>query len=942
MVEVTGIDKLGESLLSQAGSRRAQLRKDLKKDQKRQQRAFLIGGALRFLDNAVGERYNNWYQNEANQTARRYLDRQKRVTDQYNTYKTDLASSGKTPFDYQKSLIESTLTEDELNRKIPGFSDLSDDRKNYLLYGEGDDKGLYATLAQQKVDALKQFETNFNKLDVDYEQSKLEWMKSNPYSKNLLGGAFNFLKKTLGKTPNQTAETIEANQLAELKKDTEAMELYSVGLQAGMSSESVLKLLRNDVQSGLKDKRYKRLGEQEGEAKLVEIPIVATLPSGRRATGTVKIYHQLMRLSNGDSYVKAIPISNRPGQSNFSEEEIAQSEKHIRENHGVVTTGEKTVTSASTGRSYTRTETAKADIDGNVIPGTLITVISDLDAKRVMDDPAVSDILPEVAKKEYIGFTANYERLSKSKTQKENDDADTWIDSLPFVPQTPAQKDTEVRQKVGAVVHLIDLELDDYNLQDLGFSREDQKLIAGQLLLIDNQAESPGSQIAGGVFKAASYDSVDPGKLLLAIELLRSEGELSRDHLTGKKTSFLTHDKLKSRLDDSGFFRTYAEAFSFNEKQEGAEDKYYDAGTVDFINDLVTRIRGEEGSTRRSLLDAQPKFDKEETVIPFKSTEFRGTVLDLMLGKPIIDPPPKETAFNIDTSKAAEKATEALSDLSLLQSINKGRVSKGERTKRSLLDAQDIMSFPENISSPDSLDRMVNFMLQRVQDNEDIGDIKEGPMNKILREARNITPEEREQFIRDSLAIQIKNTNQSIPNLIGTAISETNSNLEPTLVNAVFDIETNASDPIEVRTKEDSGHDAHGIGQIKTSTAVQPGFGADSIFDIADRLGIKYKGTLKTKALNQIRNNQQAGKFVSLKGAAAKEVIRLLQIPEVNTTFSVDYLTSLNKRYNGDKEKVLLAYNQGVSVADNWDGDVSSLNKEGRGYLEKARNLGAL
>ena len=68
----------------------------------------------------------------------------------------------------------------------------------------------------------------------------------------------------------------------------------------------------------------------------------------------------------------------------------------------------------------------------------------------------------------------------------------------------------------------------------------------------------------------------------------------------------------------------------------------------------------------------------------------------------------------------------------------------------------------------------------------------------------------------------------------------------------------------------------------------------------------------------------------------------MLQIPEVNTTFSVDYLTSLNKRYNGDKEKVLLAYNQGVSVADNWDGDVSSLNKEGRGYLEKARNLGAL
>tara|TARA_B100000131_G_C18115497_1_gene611158 strand:+ start:2017 stop:2325 length:309 start_codon:yes stop_codon:yes gene_type:complete len=54
-------------------------------------------------------------------------------------------------------------------------------------------------------------------------------------------------------------------------------------------------------------------------------------------------------------------------------------------------------------------------------------------------------------------------------------------------------------------------------------------------------------------------------------------------------------------------------------------------------------------------------------------------------------------------------------------------------------------------ASPASLDRMVNFMLQKVQDNKDIEDIKEGPMNKILREARSITPEEREKFIRDSL-----------------------------------------------------------------------------------------------------------------------------------------------------------------------------------------------
>ena len=41
-------------------------------------------------------------------------------------------------------------------------------------------------------------------------------------------------------------------------------------------------------------------------------------------------------------------------------------------------------------------------------------------------------------------------------------------------------------------------------------------------------------------------------------------------------------------------------------------------------------------------------------------------------------------------------------------------------------------------------------------------------------------------------------------------------------------------------------------------------------------------------------------------------------------------------------EKVYLAYNQGVSVADNFDGDRSKLNAEGRRYLERAEKEGIL
>ena len=68
----------------------------------------------------------------------------------------------------------------------------------------------------------------------------------------------------------------------------------------------------------------------------------------------------------------------------------------------------------------------------------------------------------------------------------------------------------------------------------------------------------------------------------------------------------------------------------------------------------------------------------------------------------------------------------------------------------------------------------------------------------------------------------------------------------------------------------------------------------------------------------------------------------MLRIPEINAAFSVSYLNAMHNRYNGDIEKVLLAYNQGPQVADNYNGDRSMLRKEGRQYLEKAEKLGVL
>ena len=178
----------------------------------------------------------------------------------------------------------------------------------------------------------------------------------------------------------------------------------------------------------------------------------------------------------------------------------------------------------------------------------------------------------------------------------------------------------------------------------------------------------------------------------------------------------------------------------------------------------------------------------------------------------------------------------------------------------------------------------------------------------------------------------------TVTSLISTALTNSKgTGVSSEVVNAVFDIETNASDPISVRSVQDSGHDAHGIGQVKTATAVQPGYKVENVFDIATRLGITFDSNLQKQAAKQASKA-----FKPVTGKAGKEVVRLLQIPEINAAFSVSYLNAMSKRYKGDVEKILLAYNQGPGVADKFNGDRSKLTNEGRGYLEKAEELGVL
>jgi hypothetical protein len=108
----------------------------------------------------------------------------------------------------------------------------------------------------------------------------------------------------------------------------------------------------------------------------------------------------------------------------------------------------------------------------------------------------------------------------------------------------------------------------------------------------------------------------------------------------------------------------------------------------------------------------------------------------------------------------------------------------------------------------------------------------------------------------------------------------------------------------------ESSKGALGISQSLVSTAANPGFGAKSIFDLADAAGIKYA--------NKDENTARA----------------LLDNKDLNESFGKGYLEALLKRYNGDQEKALIAYNAGADVADKFTGDRSTLPEETQGYLK--------
>lgn len=166
----------------------------------------------------------------------------------------------------------------------------------------------------------------------------------------------------------------------------------------------------------------------------------------------------------------------------------------------------------------------------------------------------------------------------------------------------------------------------------------------------------------------------------------------------------------------------------------------------------------------------------------------------------------------------------------------------------------------------------------------------------------------------DLLAIGHKNLeNKYVPLLGGdssmtvdkiwTKVLEVESGNDPMAISYQYNTETGLED----KTKPI----AYGAPQLKPETAMQPGFGAQNVFEVADSLDVKYGDKNK------------------------EEAIKLLQHKEVGNKMGLQYMKSLYKELGGDLEKTLVAYNWGIGNAKSWGGSFGKLPGETQGYLQK-------
>ena len=644
-MEVTGIDAVGGSLLARQSSQSRRSRDRYKKEAKTQQKMAIFNGLLRFADGAIQERHNNWAENESSRTVQRLLKKQSKMNNQRQSYLDALEASGQSAYGFELGLVEKQLDNSKLSKYIEGFEDLSDGRKRQITYGTGKEynpetnnvmeSGIYKALARQRLDARDVWGKQLNDVDVDVVGTANNWKKVNPYSKNLLSGAFNILKNTITGTPKANTQAAQDALFNSIKEDTDKLERFRKVRAAGFNMQDAIQKVSDEIVLTSKDKLGKIIGPIEYFAEESEV-----------SEPYEYLGKKLSRDFTKKTYLKRITYENSFRETTTLIEKLnASDRKAINPTTGKPFTAQEIETSK--GSSLNTSQTYEVDQVGDItggntsytlkvffkdggIPHDHIITAKDPQATSIELNPNLTVIPEERLNNHMLNVNALWKNIVPFV--EDVDSAETYLTNFAITQKSDDKNYANAMKNLSGGMILIANKIKDFTEGSLGFNENTTDQIALQIHMMDKYAQeellsSEGRKTLNG--EAYLAQEVDPTKILLAIDLLRAKGSLGKYADNEIVTSANLQKKLKK-----ADFAAGEDGIAGNPENEDGE-RFFDANQGAFIKTLrkhIDKLDGRDG--KNSTFNKQSILDiPVEVQISENGETTSHTVYNLMLGE---------------------------------------------------------------------------------------------------------------------------------------------------------------------------------------------------------------------------------------------------------------------------------------------------------------------
>ena len=646
---ITVMDKLGQSLLGQKESAYRQNRRDVKKAARTEQKMAIFNGMLKFADGAMQDKHKKFFETEHSRTVARLLKDQQKMLTQRKSYEDEVTTSNKSKMGYELGLVETELDDDALGKYVDGWLDFTPKRKRQITHGTGvayDPKknngrkaGLYKVVAHERVAARDAWGEQLKGLDP--HTANQQWKEVNPYSKNLLSGALNVLKRTFSGDPAANNEALRSDLLDEIKADTDKYARFREIRTAGFDLDGAIAKLNGEIVITEADRRgtLKDSVLKTPPGRMVTSTDPVTLPDGRVVSRESKTWVQEAPYilntwlnSSGDVSSLRAPLNsesiNPETKKPFTKKEV-QASQDSRTSYPPTKDIVTESTDWYTGAITSTTTDVHYNEQGEV--SSVVTKAVDKAGMALSKNVTIAALRPEVIEATMRDFNLQYTKIaSLGEYAVEGKAPSDIVDQFAaFTLGSDAEKLKAATNNYAGSIAVIASKIDDITEGQLGFNKSDTNLIAMQLMFIDKFSEEglrlhKGKKQLNGL--SATTTEVDISKLTLAIDLLRANGSFA-SFADGETIS----DKnLFDRIESSGLFDA-EESLAGNGKDEDRQ-RFYSTEEVTVIKQIRQRINElDSGSdNRRSLLNTMLLDNQNEDLVNFNVNY---SVFDLMTGE---------------------------------------------------------------------------------------------------------------------------------------------------------------------------------------------------------------------------------------------------------------------------------------------------------------------